>query len=283
MKPGWMPNNKKPRIGVTGPDKGGNAAWIFTGLSIFLAGGIPVRVRPSNPKSIDKLQGLVIGGGADIDPEAYENENFFDSYLKETLQNKKRSFKSRIKSFIKFLIYPIIFLIRKILSRKGKFLDKERDVLEFSLVNQAVVKELPLLGICRGAQLLNVYFKGDLYDDISSFYQEESIRESIFPVKKVFLKSRSKLARLIGVDELYVNALHHQAVKQVGEGIEVVAEEPNGVVQAIESSQHNFIIGVQWHPEYLITKSIHRKIFRGLIQNAKTPGALATFASAPNN
>lgn len=275
-----MPNNKKPRIGVTGPDKGGNAAWIFTGFSIFLAGGIPVRIRPSNPKPIDKLQGLVIGGGADIDPEAYENDNFFDSYLKETLQNKRRSIRSKIKSFIQFLIYPIIFIIRKILSRKGKFLDKERDILEFSLVNQAVNRGLPLLGICRGAQLLNIYFKGDLYDDISSFYQEEPNRESIFPVKKVFLKSRSKLARLIGVDELYVNALHHQAVNKIGEGIEVVAQEPNGVVQAIESSQHNFIIGVQWHPEYLITRSSHRKIFQGLIRKAKTPGLLTTFTPA---
>lgn len=273
MKNGWMPKNKKPRVGITGPDKGGNAAWIFTSLSIFLAGGIPKRITPSSPQPVEKLQALIIGGGADIDPETYENENFFDSYLDETLNNEKRSFLNRLSSFLRFLIYPIIFLIRRILSRKGKFVDKDRDLLEFNMVDKAVKKGIPLLGICRGAQLINVYFKGDLYEDINSFYQEEPNRASVFPVKKVFLKKGSKLAKLFGEDELFVNALHHQAVKKVGEGIQIVAEEPNGVVQAIESFEHHFIVGVQWHPEYLITRAQHRKIFKALVSNATNTAA----------
>src|SRR5690606_21585499 len=257
--------------GVTGPDKGGFAAWAFTSISIRIAGGKPVRITPSRPRDIQGLQGLIIGGGADVDPQTYQQENFFESYLDETINNKRRSLKSKITSFLKFLIYPLIFLVRKMFSRKGSFLDKERDELEFKLVDQAVKAEIPLLGICRGAQLINVYFKGDLHDDISSFYQEEPNRASIFPVKKVFLKARSKLSRYIGMDELYVNALHRQAVKNVGEGIQIVAQEPNGVVQAIESFQKNFVIGVQWHPEYLLTKASHRKIFKALVTRAKTP------------
>lgn len=264
-----MPRHFKPHIGVTGPDKGGFAAWAFTSISIRLAGGKPVRINPSRPRDIDGLQGLIIGGGADVDPQTYQSENFFDSYLNETINNEKRSFGNRISSFLMFLIYPLIFMVRRIFSRKDSYLDKKRDELEFNLVDQAVKAGIPLMGICRGAQLINVYFKGDLYSDISSFYHEQPNKASIFPVKKVYLKARSKLARYIGADELYVNALHRQAVKTVGQGIQIVAQEPNGVVQAIESFQKNFIIGVQWHPEYLITKADHRKIFKALVESAK--------------
>lgn len=264
-----MLKTKKPYIGVTGPDKGGYAAWFFTALSVWLSGGIPLRIRPSQIKSIDRLQALIVGGGADVDPQTYEQDNFIDEYLHETLKNKRITLSQRIASFIKLLIYPIIFLTRKLFSRKSHGLDKERDLLEFKLVDEAVKKGIPLLGICRGAQLINIYFKGDLYQDIKSFYLEEPHKGGVFPVKKIFLKTGSKLARILGVDELRVNALHHQAVKTVGENIEVVAEEPNGIVQAIESSAHYFIIGVQWHPEYLITQKVHRQIFQSLVERAK--------------
>lgn len=277
-----MAQARRPKIGVTGPDKGGFAAWAFTSISIWIAGGKAVRITPSNPRDIEGLQGLIIGGGADVNPQTYQQENFFESYLDETINNKRRSFGSKIASFLKFLIYPVIFLVRKVFSRKQGLLDKDRDELEFNLVDQAVKAEIPLLGICRGAQLINVYFKGDLYDDISSFYQEEPNRASIFPVKKVFLKARSKLARYVEMDELYVNALHRQAVKNVGEGIQVVAQEPNGVVQAIESFRENFIIGVQWHPEYLLTRASHRRIFKALVERAKVPYTSYTEMELPS-
>lgn len=264
-----MANTKKPRIGVTGPVKGGFAAWFFTALSVFISGGVPVRVRPSQPHSINQLNALIVGGGADIDPQTYENDHFLEEYLNETLKNKRKSLLQRVSSFINLLIFPLIFLLRKSFSRKSPQLDKERDLLEFNLVDDAIQKGIPLLGICRGAQLINVYFKGDLYQDIKSFYVEEPHKASVFPVKKVFLKVGSKLARIVGTEELYVNALHHQAVKEVGEGMQVVAEEPNGIVQAIESTTHYFVIGVQWHPEYLITKKIHRRLFHALVERAK--------------
>lgn len=264
-----MQKTKKPHIGITGPNKGGYAAWFFTSLSVWLSGGIPLRIRPSQPKPIERLQALIIGGGADVDPQAYEQDNFIDEYLDATLKNKKITLGQRISSFMGLLIYPIIFLARKLFSRKSQNLDKERDLLEFKLVDEAVKKGIPLLGICRGAQLINVYFKGNLYQDIKSFYLEEPHKDGVFPVKKVFLKTGSKLARILGVDELKVNALHNQAVKTVGDNIQIVAEEPNGIVQAIESSAHYFIIGVQWHPEYLITQKVHRQIFRSLVERAK--------------
>lgn len=261
--------SRRPKIGVTGPDKGGGAAWFFTALSVWMAGGRPVHIQPSHPHPIEGLDGLIIGGGADVDPNAYEQEDFIDSYLNQTIKNPKYSIFRRIWRFIKMLIYSVIFLIRKLYSRKSHNLDKNRDQLEFHLVDQAIKRGMPVLGICRGAQLINVYFKGDLYKEIEPLYIEHVNRVSIFPVKKVKLKPGSKLAGILKKKELRVNALHHQAVKDPGEGIEIVAREENGVVQAIESSAHRFVIGVQWHPEYLINKKIQRKIFKYLVECAK--------------
>jgi len=259
----------RPRIGVTGPDEGGFAAWIFTALSILIAGGIPIRIQPSKPRSIDKLSGLIIGGGADVDPSAYEQEEFINSYLAVTLRSKRRNFWHRIRRFVKFLSYPIIFFIRKLFSNNTSGLDKDRDHLEFNLLDSAVKNSLPILGICRGAQLINVYFKGTLHPEIKDFYSEDVNKSSILPIKKVNLKPQSKIHRIVGADTIRVNSLHHQAVKTPGEGINIVGWENNGLVQAIESYAYPFIVGVQWHPEYLIRKVQHRKIFKALIAQAK--------------
>lgn len=264
-----MLKGNRPLIGVTGPDKGGGAAWFFTALSILLSGGNPKRIRPYRPRTIDGLQGLVIGGGADVDPLAYEKEDFIDEYLNKTLYDKRKNLFQRIYSFFRFIIHPIIFLIRRLNSRRSHGLDKDRDELEFNLVDQAIKNKIPLLGICRGAQLINVYFKGDLYQDIETFYIEEPNKTSVFPVKKIYLNKESRLYNILQKDEILVNAIHRQAVKKTGKYILIVATEPNGVVQAIESSLDQFIIGVQWHPEYLINRKSHRNIFKALVQESK--------------
>jgi putative glutamine amidotransferase len=261
--------SSRPKIGITGPDRGGGAAWFFTALSVWMAGGWPVRIQPSHPRPIADIDGLIVGGGADVDPDAYEQEDFIDAYFRHTINNPKYSLLERIRLFFKNLIYSLIFLIRKIYSRKSHNLDKDRDKLEFHLVDQAIKRGMPVLGICRGAQLINVYFKGDLYKEIEPLYIEHVNRVSIFPVKKVTLKPGSKLAEMIRKKQLKVNALHHQAVKEPGQGIDIVAREENGVVQAIESTEHRFVIGVQWHPEYLINKKNQRKIFKYLVECAK--------------
>ncbi|CAN5471630.1 gamma-glutamyl-gamma-aminobutyrate hydrolase family protein [soil metagenome] len=264
-----MLNKHRPRIGVTGPDKGGDAAWFFTALSILLSGGVPKRIRPARPKTQEGLQGLVIGGGADVDPLAYEEENFIDEYLNKTLYDKRKSILQRVISFFQFIIYPLIFLIRRLYSRKSHGLDKDRDKLEFNLVDQAIKHNIPLLGICRGAQLINVYFKGDLYQDLNTYYIEEPNKTSVFPVKKIYLNKNSRLYKILKKDEILVNAIHRQAVKKTGNDIIIVATEANGVVQAIESSLDQFILGVQWHPEYLINRKSHRNIFKVLVKESK--------------
>jgi putative glutamine amidotransferase len=140
---------------------------------------------------------------------------------------------------------------------------------EFNLLSHAVQHDLPLLGICRGMQLINVFFKGDLYKEIKTFYIEEINKHSIFPYVKIFVERKSLLFSILQCHALKVNALHHQAVRQPGEGIDIVAWEVNGLVQGIESGKHDFILGVQWHPEYLITHKVQRRIFKTLIAKAR--------------
>jgi len=259
----------KPVIGITGPDRGGEMAWLFTAASILLAGGKPKRIRPGSPAGIQDLDGLVLGGGADIDPQAYAEDAFIEQYLQETIKDKRVNVFKRVGRLISWLYFPILFLLRKLFSRKYGAIDEKRDSLEFNLLDRAVERNLPILGICRGAQLINIYFKGDLYDDINRFYYEEPNRYSIFPVKTILIKKGSKLSRILNIDRLKVNALHHQSVKNTGENISISAREPNKVVQGIEHNKQEFIIGVQWHPEYLINRKIQRQIFRTLVHYCK--------------
>ncbi|MFD3001038.1 gamma-glutamyl-gamma-aminobutyrate hydrolase family protein [Pontibacter toksunensis] len=264
-------NRDRPTIGVTGPDRGGGVAWFFTAFAVWIAGGKPVRITPSNPRTADGLQGLIIGGGADVDPTTYQQENVIDEYLARTINAPDRNIFQRVGRFTRWLYYPALFFARKLFSRNRKNasrLDRDRDHLEFQLIDQAVKKNLPVMGICRGSQLLNVYFRGTLYQDINTFYLEEPNPTSIFPVKRVNIKPGSKLADVLGVRQLEVNALHSQAVKEPGKGIEIVAREPNEVVQGIENQNQEYIVGVQWHPEYLPTHKSQRRLFKTLVQHA---------------
>ncbi len=263
-------NRGRPTIGITGPDKGGGAAWFFTALSVLLAGGKPVRITPSRARTADGLQGLIIGGGADVDPSIYEQENVMDEYLQRTLQHPRKNIFQRVGRFVSWLYYPALFFVRKLMSRKLVFgLDRDRDHLELQLLDQAVKKGLPVMGICRGSQLMNVYFRGSLYQDINTFYVEAPNPASIFPVKRVYIKAGSKLERILGTRQLEVNALHKQAVKEPGDSIDIVAREPNRIVQGIEQENQDFMIGVQWHPEYLPQSKTHRRLFKALVQHAR--------------
>lgn len=260
---------KKPVIGVTGPDKGGEAAWLFTALSILLCGGKPLRIRPKSPGGIEKIDGLVLGGGADINPKSYTEDLFIEQYLNKTIREKNISLFRRIGRMINWLYFPIVFVLRKLLGVKEHKPSDARDELEFNLLNQAVDKGIPVLGICRGAQLINIYYKGSLYEDINKFYFEEPNRHSIFPVKTIYLKKESKLREILKLDKLKVNALHNQAVKEKGEGIIISAEEENEIVQGVEHENQEFIVGVQWHPEYLVNRKRQRRLFKTLIEHAQ--------------
>ncbi|WP_205503143.1 gamma-glutamyl-gamma-aminobutyrate hydrolase family protein [Rufibacter psychrotolerans] len=263
-------NRNRPTIGITGPDKGGEVAWFFTAFGVLLAGGKPVHITPSFPRTADGLQALIVGGGADVDPQTYQQDAVFQEYLKRTIHHPRKNFFQRIWRFTRWIYYPALFFVRKLFSRKPQWsLDQARDHLEFQLIDQAVKKNLPVLGICRGSQLLNVYFRGTLHQEIADFYLEEPNPSSIFPVKKIKISPASKLAQIVGAPKLKVNALHHQAVHLPGRGLQIVARESNQVVQAIEHTGPQFLLGVQWHPEYLPQRPEQRAIFQALVQQAR--------------
>lgn len=255
----------RPVIGITGPDVGGEAAWLFTAYHILRAGGRPVWIRPSKPKTHITLHGLIIGGGADVDPNTYEKEDFLREYLERTINANRGNIFKRMYLFLKLSVYALIYYIRRFYSRKTDALDQKRDVLEFNFLEDAEKANLPILGICRGAQLINIYFGGSLFKDINEFYTEHINVRSVFPVKEVDILPGSKLAHIIGAEKILVNALHHQAVNKPGNNIKIVGREPNQVVQAIESTSHDFVVGVQWHPEYLVRIKSQRRLFHALV------------------
>jgi putative glutamine amidotransferase len=252
-------------IGVTGPDKGGAAAWLFTWLAVTLAGGTAVRITPGRPRRVAGLTGLIIGGGADVDPRLYgQNE------APQPIRIPERPPHQPWRRYLAgFLLFPLTFLLRKLAGRFGSaYRDDRRDALELRLIEQAVRRGLPVLGICRGEQLLNIHFGGSLHQDVTGFYVEDREVRTILPRKTVRTTPGTRLADLLG-PERRVNALHHQAIDRLGHGLRAAARDRNGIVQAIEHESLPFVVGVQWHPEFLLQLPRQRAVFGALVKEAR--------------
>ena len=253
----------KPLIGITGPDHGGGAAWFFTAVSVILAGGLPERITPSRPADPERLDGLILGGGADVEPKKYGQELLEKAVL---VKNRRTVF----EWLLSILFFPVYWIIRYFRHTKSAAIDLERDALELTLLEDALEKGKPVLGICRGMQLMNVHFGGSLHQDIRGFYIEQPQVTSIFPKKRVVIQENSRLETLLQTDICNVNALHNQAIDRPGEGVQPAAHELyTDIIQAIEHPGFRFAIGVQWHPEYLIQISRQRNIFRALVRYAR--------------
>lgn len=249
----------RPIIGITGPDQGGTSAWWFTAWAVRRAGGKPLRIRPSRPHPIDSVDGLIIGGGADVSPDLYGAEPLpkLDALKDQGMLGWRR--------LAGIVLFPLLFLIRRLLTTKTSGLNHDRDALEKPLIAQALEREIPLLGICRGMQLLNVAAGGSLHQDIEGFYEEHPAIRSVLPRKKIEIEADSRLAAILVTTRLRVNALHSQAIDELGEDLRISAREASGVVQAIEHSTQRFALGVQWHPEYLPQRPEQRALFRQLV------------------
>ena len=220
----------RPLIGVTGPDRWFAWAWWATRFAIFRAGGDPVRMTPEkNGHLVDRLGGVVIGGGVDIDPALYGN----------SLHAPK---------------------------------NQARDRFELGVLDRVVPRGIPVLGICRGAQLINVHAGGTLHDDITDLRRVTSNRGSIFAVKTAHIESSSVLAESLGATAVRVNSLHHQAVDRLGDRLAISARDEDAIVQGIESTESRFLVGVQWHPEYLSYRERHQALFRRLVSAAEEGG-----------
>ena len=167
-------------------------------FAVWRHGGKPLRLSPSRPLPA-YLDGLIIGGGDDIQATLYGGELQLDVRL-----------------------------------------DPARDALELALLERFIPLNTPVLGICRGAQLINVHLGGTLDPDIYTTHEGLKRRRTVLPRKTVDIVGASQLYQLLGVTWCRVNSLHHQAVNQAGQGIEIVARDRDGLVQGIESREHDF-------------------------------------------
>jgi putative glutamine amidotransferase len=143
-------------------------------------------------------------------------------------------------------------------------IDHDRDRLELRLLEAALPAGLPVLGICRGSQMINVALGGSLHTDIHEVYAHAPKMRTVLPKKTVSIVEDSKLDRIMRCNPCRVNALHHQSVDRLGHGLQVVARDESGIVQAVESATASFVLGVQWHPELLVWKAPHLRIFAAL-------------------
>ncbi len=194
---------------------------------------IPLALRETTLRSLyERLDGLFMAGGGDLNPETYACAP-----------------------------HP-----------KTSGIDPLRDEAELRLLHWALDDHLPILGVCRGVQALNVAGGGTLLQDIADELPQ-AIRHQYFPEKQrdyvahpVEVAAHSQLARIIG-PHARVNSFHHQAIREVAPNFRAVAYAPDGVIEAIEHSDREFVIGVQWHPEGLIAfDSAMRNLFETFVR-----------------
>jgi putative glutamine amidotransferase len=221
----------RPLIGVTGPDRRGWALRRFTHFAVRRAGGRPVALRPNHPFDRDRLAGLVVAGGADIDPALYGQ-----------------------------------------LNHSAKRIDHARDRFEADLIRWAVAAGRPLLGICRGMQLLAVALGGTLHQEaadaypgfrpVTGLYRQVTLRRPVNVIKRGWVSSLLGTGRKVHL----VNSLHHQAVAALPPELEAVAVDECGMIQAVEAvSKDAFAVGLQWHPELMPHSAVQMSFFRALV------------------
>lgn len=206
------PRHHPPRLGQ-------NRSYV---QALIRAGATPVLIpHLTDPDRLRRLynllDGLLLPGGADVDPAHYGE-----------------AIHSRVH-----LVSP------------------EHDTTELTLARWAISDNLPLLAICRGIQVLNVALGGTLYQDIQDQvpgagkhdWGKDHPRDH--RPHTVNIADGTRLARIVGATTMAVNSMHHQALKDVAGGLVVMAYSPDGIVEAVESPDHPFALGVQWHPEEL--------------------------------
>lgn len=181
------------------------------------------------PSALDHLDGLLLTGGGDIDAAEFQEVN-----------------------------HP-----------KVHHVDKNRDQMELSLTREALQRGIPVFGICRGVQVMNVALGGNLVqhipDEIRTMIvhdDSKSVRRNL--VHEVFILKGTRLHRILGKDRMGVNSFHHQSIKDLGKGLIATAWSDDGVIEGIELPGTYYFLGVQWHPEEFID---HGAIFHSLFQS----------------
>jgi putative glutamine amidotransferase len=179
---------------------------------------------------LDRVDGLLVSGGPDLDPGVYGQAP-----------------------------HPAL----------GPDVDRVADEYEQALLVAAAARDLPLLGICRGLQALNVSRGGTLHQHLPAVtdgsVEHRQTASGRMPTHTVRIEPGSRLAEIVGTEELHVNSFHHQAVDRLGRGLRAVAWSPDGVVEAIEETDTGLLLGVQWHAETLVEGPAHARLFEALV------------------
>ncbi len=147
--------------------------------------------------------------------------------------------------------------------------DPERDAFESAVIQRALDDGTPLLGICRGAQLLNVRLGGTLFQDLRKRRHKTSKRRTLLPLKTLCVESGSRLEAILGDADIRINSLHNQSIDRLGEGLTVSGRDLDDIVQAVEQREHRFLFGVQWHPEFLLYAARQRRLFHELVDASR--------------
>lgn len=167
-------------------------------------------------------------------------------------------------------VFPGLFMKEP---RKNYKYDRPRDEMEIKWLHLADQEKIPVLAICRGAQLMNVVRKGSLHMDITQAYDDavypNHLLGYLFFRKKIKVQKGTLLYRIFEKEVAFVNSLHKQSIADIGNDLKVTAREDNGIVQAIEREHHPFYLGVQFHPELLIYKRAFRRFFKFFLRAAK--------------
>ncbi|TBW59461.1 gamma-glutamyl-gamma-aminobutyrate hydrolase family protein [Marinobacter halodurans] len=147
--------------------------------------------------------------------------------------------------------------------------DRVRDETDWRLLEECQRLHLPVLGICRGAQLLNVFRGGSLCQNVTPLRVHTRHRPLLLPLQTVRLVRNSLLGGIMRATTIGANRIHSQAIKRLGRGLRVVAIDNDYFVQAVESEDGPWQLGVQWHPEYLLYHPLHRRIFESFVREAR--------------
>ena len=223
-------------IGITTYARDEEGRYSIPGLyldAVRSAGGIPILLAPGEPQVeslLSQVDGLLLAGGGDVNPDRYGSSG-----------------------------HPEVYAV-----------DEDRDVLEFKIVSWALEQQLPLLGICRGLQVINVALGGTLIEHLPDVIEDKTAHCLVprAPTEHAIeLAADSRLAGIYQETHFSAASWHHQAIGDVAPGLTIVGRAPDGTIEALEMANHPELIAVQWHPELTAaTDPIQQRIFSAFIK-----------------
>lgn len=146
--------------------------------------------------------------------------------------------------------------------------DRQRDTTDMALLKKAEQLGLPVLGICRGAQLINIYRNGSLCQNVTPLRVNTRHRPLLLPLQTVRVVRDTRMGNIMRGPSFGANRIHSQTIKELGQRLRVVAVDNDLFVQAIENTEGQWLMGVQWHPEYLLYHPVHRRLFKYFVDAA---------------